>query len=104
MHVIRILVLCQLTYTTITYLCFGMQKIKYFFFFFCKLAGSPSGNNLTPAGPCRYDSSLGIIAFCISLLIIKVYCLFNFLWLYYYPLVSCSFILSHLVASTFIVY
>ncbi|MCH99138.1 transcription factor E2FB-like, partial [Trifolium medium] len=22
--------------------------------------GSPSGNNLTPAGPCRYDSSLGI--------------------------------------------
>lgn len=22
-------------------------------------AGSPSGNNLTPVGPCRYDSSLG---------------------------------------------
>ncbi|WVZ02245.1 hypothetical protein V8G54_023051 [Vigna mungo] len=33
--------------------------------------GSPSGNNLTPAGPCRYDSSLGIIAFGRSLLIIK---------------------------------
>lgn len=25
---------------------------------YVKLAGSP-GNNLTPAGPCRYDSSLG---------------------------------------------
>lgn len=24
-----------------------------------KLTGSPSGPNLTPAGPCRYDSSLG---------------------------------------------
>lgn len=24
-------------------------------------AGSPSGNNLTPAGPCRYDSSLGLL-------------------------------------------
>ncbi|CAL0333955.1 unnamed protein product [Lupinus luteus] len=23
--------------------------------------GSPSGNNLTPAGPCRYDSSLGLL-------------------------------------------
>ena len=23
-------------------------------------AGSPSGNNLTPVGPCRYDSSLGM--------------------------------------------
>ncbi|KAK4791040.1 hypothetical protein SAY86_031453 [Trapa natans] len=24
-------------------------------------AGSPSANNLTPAGPCRYDSSLGLL-------------------------------------------
>ncbi|XP_031401743.1 transcription factor E2FA-like [Punica granatum] len=24
-------------------------------------AGSPSGGNLTPAGPCRYDSSLGLL-------------------------------------------
>ncbi|XP_028100519.1 transcription factor E2FB-like [Camellia sinensis] len=23
--------------------------------------GSPSGNNLTPVGPCRYDSSLGLL-------------------------------------------
>ncbi|OIW05886.1 hypothetical protein TanjilG_23672 [Lupinus angustifolius] len=26
-----------------------------------KFTGSPSGNNLTPAGPCRYDSSLGLL-------------------------------------------
>ncbi|MED6210645.1 Transcription factor e2fb, variant 2 [Stylosanthes scabra] len=25
------------------------------------IAGSPSGNNLTPVGPCRYDSSLGLL-------------------------------------------
>ena len=24
-----------------------------------KFTGSPSGANITPAGPCRYDSSLG---------------------------------------------
>lgn len=45
--------------------------------FSINLAGSPSGNNLTPAGPCRYDSSLGITAFAhafiSSLSIIKVF-------------------------------
>lgn len=29
---------------------------------FCELTGSP-GNNLTPSGPCRYDSSLGKLYF-----------------------------------------
>lgn len=32
--------------------------------FIGNLVGSPSGNNLTPAGPCRYDSSLGNLGFC----------------------------------------
>lgn len=48
------------------------------------MAGSPSGNNLTPAGPCRYDNSLGIIItallFISSLVIIKLLLLFNFLF------------------------
>nr|GMD90006.1 transcription factor E2FB-like [Ipomoea batatas] len=25
------------------------------------ITGSPSGNNTTPVGPCRYDSSLGLL-------------------------------------------
>lgn len=48
---------CNLEYWYCTFF-FGsnllpMQVLKHF------IAGSPSGNNLTPGGPCRYDSSLG---------------------------------------------
>ena len=43
-----------------------------------EFAGSPSGNNLTPVGPCRYDSSLGnyIIVRCLFIHCVSSYLLF----------------------------